>query len=162
MGWRYNESGKYWYKPGIVDKKGKWLNIPKGTPKAGSYILTEEEREEIRQTYDGDQDEFMSKYNISKYNLNSALKGRGSVGRPFLDKERRENGGIIYDQVPPENRKVPFKKRMTENEKLEVIQMAEEGTDHWEIANEFERSITTIRKIIYKDNEKQRENRQRR
>lgn len=134
MGWRWHESGKYWSKPGIVDENGKWENIPEGTPPTGSHVLTNEERQEIRDNWNGDWERFQSEYNITKGRIESALKGHTLRGT--------KNGKLVP---------VNYRKVMTPEEKLEVIELEIKGWDHWEIAHKLDRSITAIRNILKKE-----------
>ena len=151
LGWRWHESGEYFWKPGIVDENGQWVNIPKDTPKAGSYILTDEDRDEILETWDGDWDEFQARYNITKSKLESAINGRRSKVGPrfFEDVERDKNGKIIRDRKSF-IRKIPYRSRLTQEEKDKIVELEQNEWTIEEIAAEVDRSITTIRTLLKK------------
>lgn len=152
MGWRWQESGKRWVKPGIVDENGEWENIPEGTPKTGSHILTEEEREEIFLTWDRDYEGFQSKYNITKNKLESAFRGRKRRGATLKPGMLRTAGGkIVYDELK-DKRKRPYRRQMNDEEKQRIVELEKQGWDHWDIAKEMDRSITCIRNYIKKYN----------
>ena len=156
MGWTWNESRKIWTKPGVVTKDGKWVGMPADVESVGTRILTDEQKDEIRTTYKkGKFDEFLSKYNINSSRLKNILKskpsGTGKQGskqgskrgrNPDPNVPRKPDGTIIYE-LP--NRKIPFRPRLTQEDRDLIISLYAVNTPIIDICAELNRSATTVR-----------------